>query len=207
MPSASWARAAVGVALLLLSGCGGRAATATLIGTVADSRGRPLAGAAVVVGEGSTRRGVITGANGDYRFDVLPTGRIPVEVFAAGMIYDPGHNLQPLSAGANTYDVRLTTQPAGAGPRFRGGPTAQVSGSVVHLQVQIDAGPGSPVGSDLLAVDSDDGVAVQLSRSASGIASADVPRSTVRDRASWRFVGTDNACQETPTFPAAQPPN
>lgn len=188
--------------MLLVSGCQG-AASADLSGTVADIGGHPLSGAAVVVGDGSIRRGVITGAGGTYHLGGLPVGRIPVHVFAPGMIYDPGHHLRALTAGANTDDVRLAAQRPDAGPRFRGDPIAATLGGLVHLQVQVDPGPGSPVGSELLAIDSTDGIAVLLARSAWGMTSAEIDRSKIGDGAEWRFIATDDACQESPTFPRA----
>jgi hypothetical protein len=192
------------VALVLITACGSRGAAASLAGTVEDSAGRPLAGAAVVVGDGSVRRADLTDASGTYRFDRLATGRVPVHVFAPGMIYDPGHGLHPLSPGANTFDVRLSAQQPGTGPSFVGDSTAKVSGTVVELSVQVEAGPGVPGGTELLALDAADGVAVLLRRSASGIASAEIPRAQVPAGVVWRFIATDNACQETPAFPSAR---
>ena len=202
--AAPFSLAGIVLPVLLFAGCAARTQSASLTGVVEDNAGRPVAGAAVVVGAGPVRRGVMTGQTGTYHFDSLPTGGVAVHVFGPGMIYDPGHRLQPLIKGANTYDVRLVAQRPDAGPRFGGDPVVAMSRTTVHLEVKVDAGPGSPVGSELLAIDSADGVAVLLHRDATGVASAEVRRGEVDAHGEWRFIATDDSCQETPTFPAAR---
>lgn len=188
---------------LAFSACGG-GTDATITGKVADSAGQPIPGAVVVVGDGSLRSATVTGGDGSYSLSNQPTGDTPVHVFAPGFVYDAGHNVKSLQSGNNTYDTKLKPQRSGAGPRFNGDPSATVSGANVQLQAPIVAGSGSPIGSELLAVDAADGHAVLLTLSGSGTASGSIAKSKVKPNAQWLFIATDDACQESPTFPTAQ---
>jgi hypothetical protein len=160
----------------------------------------------VVAGSGNVRSSVVVGHDGTYSLSNVATGNTPVHVFAPGFVYDPGHNLKSLNSGDNAYDVRLKPQAAGKGPTFTADPTITAQGSVYRLQAPIQAGSGSAVGSELLAVDVTDGFAVLLSSGGSGTASGSIARSKVRSAAQWLFIATDDACQESPTFPSAQTP-
>lgn len=195
--------AAGAITALALSGCGG-SNDATISGKIMDSDGQPLPGAVVVVGDGTLRAATVTKGDGTYSISNQPTGNTQVHVFAPGFVYDPGHNLKSLNSGSNEYDVKLEPQRAGAGPRFQGDPTATVSGSNIQMQARIVAGSTSPVGSELLAVDAADGRAVLLTLSGLGTADGSIAKSKVRPNAQWLFIATDDACQETPTFPTAQ---
>src|SRR6478672_1107229 len=59
--------------------------TATLLGTVSDPNGAPVASASVVARNVDTglRRTVVSGEDGGYRFEFLPVGNYVVEVTAA----------------------------------------------------------------------------------------------------------------------------
>lgn len=195
----------IAVALASMAACGGGSSDASLSGKIADSDGQALPGAVVVIGDGSVRTSVVVGHDGMYSLSKVATGNTPVHVFAAGFVYDPGHNLKPLNSGANTYDVRLKPQAAGHGPTFTADPTITTQGSSYQLQAPIQAGPGSPIGDELLAVDVTDGFAVLLT-GGSGTATASIAKSKVHSAAQWLFIATDNACQESPTFPSAQTP-
>lgn len=197
---------AIAATTLACSACGS-SNDATITGKIADSAGQPLPDAVVVVGDGQTRAAQVTKHDGTYSIDDQRTGNTPVHVFAPGFIYDPGHSLKSLNSGTNTYDVRLKPQPNSRGPRFSGDPTVTVSGKRVQLQAPIVAGPGSPVGSELLAVDVSDNFALVLTMSGSGSATANVPRSKVSANAQWLFIATDDACQESNTFPSATTPS
>jgi Carboxypeptidase regulatory-like domain len=190
-------------AVIVAASPGGTVRYASLTGTVADRAGHPLSGAAIVVGDGTLRRATVTDTNGRYHLDDLRLGRSSVHVFAPGKIYDAGHQLPPLRPGTNRHDVRLEAQPPRAGPRFRRDPTAAFVGRTLHLQAAIDPGPGSPVGDELLAIDTTDHIAVLLRRSPSGIASAQIRHPDAYADAAWIFVATDKACQEALTFPVA----
>lgn len=195
----------IAVALASMAACGGGSSDASLSGKIADSDGQALPGAVVVIGDGSVRTSVVVGHDGMYSLSKVATGNTPVHVFAAGFVYDPGHNLKPLNSGANSYDVRLKPQAAGHGPTFTADPTITTQGSSYQLQAPIQAGPGSPIGDELLAVDVTDGFAVLLT-GGSGTATASIAKSKVHSAAQWLFIATDNACQESPTFPSAQTP-
>ena len=196
----------IAVTLAAMAACGGGSKDASLSGKIADSAGQALPGAVVVVGDGSVRTSVVVGHDGTYSLNNLATGNTPVHVFAAGFVYDPGHNLKSLNSGDNAYDVRLKPQPAGHGPTFTADPTVTTQGSSYSLQAPIQAGPGSPVGDELLAVDVTDGFAVLLTSGGSGTATGSIAKSKVRSGAQWLFIATDNACQESPTFPSALTP-
>jgi hypothetical protein len=190
---------------LAASACGG-GTDATVTGRVADSAGQPLPGAVIVVGGGSVRGATVAHSDGTYSLSNQPTGDTPVHVFAPGFVYDAGHTVKSLNSGANTYNPKLKPQRGGAGPRFGADPTVTVSGSTIHLRAQIVAGPGSPVGSELLAVDVADGRAVLLTMSG-GTATGSIATSQVHPHAQWLFIATDDACQESTTFPTAQTPS
>ena len=205
--AARWLSPTIAITLLSLAACGGGSNDASLTGKIADSDGQALPGAVVVVGDGAVRTAVVVGHDGTYSLDNIATGNTPVHVFAPGFVYDPGHQLPSLNSGSNTYDVRLKPQPSGHGPTFTADPTVTRSGSSYQLQAPLQAGPGSPVGDELLAVDVTDGFAVLLSNGASGTASGTIAKSKVHSGAEWLFIATDNACQESPTFPSAQTPS
>ena len=196
----------IAVMLASMAACGGGSNDASLHGKIADSDGQALPGAVVVVGNGSVRTSVVVGHDGTYTLSNIATGNTPVHVFAPGFVYDPGHALKPLNSGDNTYDVRLKPQPAGHGPTFTADPTITTQGSSYQLQAPLQAGPGSAVGDELLAVDVTDGFAVLLTRGASGTATGSIAKSKVHGAAQWLFIATDDACQESPTFPSAQTP-
>lgn len=196
----------IAVTLASMAGCGGGSNDASLSGKVMDSAGQALPGAVVVVGNGSTRTAVVAGHDGTYSLHNVTTGNTPVHVFAPDFVYDPGHNLKSLNSGDNNYDVRLKPQPAGHGPVFTADPTITTQGSSYSLQAPLQAGPGSPVGDELLAVDVTDGFAVLLTSGGSGTATGSIAKSKVHSGAQWLFIATDNACQESPTFPSAQTP-
>lgn len=197
--------AGLGVSALLLTACGASTPDANISGKVADSDGQPLPDAVIVVGEGQVRTATVTKHDGTYSLSNQLTGNTAVHVFAPGFVYDPGHTLKSLNSGDNTYDVKLKPQQAGAGPTFSADPTISVSGSTLNFQASISAGPGSPIGSELLAVDVTDGFAVLLNQGGSG-ASGSVARKKVSAYASWIFIATDDACQESTTFPSAAMP-
>jgi hypothetical protein len=180
---------------------------ASLSGKIADSAGQPLPGAVVVAGDGATRKAAVAGHDGSYSLDSVATGSTPVHVFAPGFVYDPGHQLKSLNSGDNTYNVRLKPQRAGHGATFTAEPTVTILGMNLQLQAPIQAGPGSLVGSELLAVDIPDGFAIVLNNGGSGTASASIATSKVHANAQWLFIATDDACQESPTFPSAQTPS
>lgn len=196
----------IAVTLASMAACGGGSNDASLSGKVMDSAGQALPGAVVVVGNGNTRTAVVVGHDGTYSLNNVATGSTPVHVFAPDFVYDPGHNLKSLNSGDNSYDVRLKPQPAGHGPVFTADPTITAQGSSYSLQAPLQAGPGSPVGDELLAVDVTDGFAVLLTSGGSGTATGSVAKSKVHSGAQWVFIATDNACQESPTFPSAQTP-
>ena len=196
----------IAVTLASVAACGGGSNDASLSGKIADSDGQALPGAVVVVGDGGVRTSVVVGHDGTYSLSNIATGNTPVHVFAPGFVYDPGHNLKSLNSGDNSYDVRLKPQPAGHGPTFTADPTVTTQGSSYQLQAPLQAGPGSPVGDELLAVDVTDGFAVLLSNGASGTATGSIAKSKVHSGALWQFIATDDACQESPTFPSAQTP-
>ena len=191
--------------LLSLAACGS-SNDASLSGKIADSAGQPLPGAVVVVGDGAMRKAVVVGHDGNYSLDNAATGNTPVHVFAAGFVYDAGHQLKSLNSGDNTYNVRLKPQPAGHGPTFTADPTVTVNGKTLDLKAPLQAGAGSPIGSELLAVNVTDGFAVLLTGGGSGTATASIAKSKVHANAEWLFIATDDACQESPTFPSAQTP-
>jgi hypothetical protein len=197
---------AMAAATVTFTACGS-SNDATIAGKIADSAGQPLPDAVVVVGDGQVRTAQITKHDGTYSIDNQRTGTTPVHVFAPGFIYDPGHQLKSLNSGTNSYDVRLKPQPNDRGPRFSGDPTVTVAGKTVQLQAPIVAGPGSPVGSELLAVDVNDSFAVLLTMNGSGAATGSVARSKVSANAQWLFIATDDACQESNTFPSATTPS
>lgn len=190
---------------LVLSACGASSPDANISGKIADSAGQALPDAVIVVGDGQIRKATVTNTHGDYSLSNQLTGNTPVHVFAPGFIYDPGHGLKSLNSGDNTYNVRLNPQPAGSGPTFSGDPTISVSGSMLNLQAPITAGSGSPIGSELLAVDITDGFAVLLNQGGSG-ASGSVAKKKVSTTAAWIFIATDDACRESTTFPSAAMP-
>lgn len=196
----------IAVTLASMAACGGGSNDASLSGKIADSDGQPLPGAVVVVGDGNVRTAVVVGHDGTYSLDNLATGNTPVRVFAPGFVYDPGHNLKALNSGSNSYDVRLKPQAAGHGPVFTADPTISVQGSSYQLQAPLQAGPGSPLGDELFAVDVTDGFAVLLTSGGSGTATGSIAKSKVHSAAQWLFIATDDACQESPTFPSAQTP-
>ncbi|MGI8848261.1 MAG: carboxypeptidase-like regulatory domain-containing protein [Candidatus Dormibacteria bacterium] len=105
-----WCLALLAVAL---AACGSTSSadSASVSGRITDSSGHAFANAVVVVGEGATRRAVITGPSGTYAFAGLPTGAVSVHTFAPGAIYDPGHGLRPFSPGNKSRQ-------AGQGERF-----------------------------------------------------------------------------------------
>ena len=198
---------AVLVAALAFSACGGSSNDASISGKITDSAGQALPVAVVVVGDGQIRPATVVKHDGTYTFDNQPTGNTPVHVFAPGFVYDPGHNLKSLASGANSYDVRLKPQPSDRGPRFTADPTVTRQGSQLNLQAPIQAGPGSPIGDELLAVDVTDHFAVLMTHGGSGAASGSVASKKVSAGASWVFIATDDACQESPTFPFATTPS
>ncbi|MBV8527501.1 MAG: carboxypeptidase regulatory-like domain-containing protein [Candidatus Dormibacteraeota bacterium] len=196
----------IAVTLVAVAACGGGGNDASLSGKIMDSAGQALPGAVVVVGNGSRRTSVVAAHDGTYSLNNVATGNTPVHVFAPGFVYDPGHNLKSLNSGDNAYDVRLKPQPAGRGPSFTADPTITSQGSSYSLQAPLQAGPGSPVGDELLAVDVTDGFAVLLTAGGSGTATGSIAKSKVHSGAQWLFIATDDACQESPTFPSAQTP-
>ena len=196
----------IAVTVLFLAACGSSSNDASISGKIADSDGQAIPGAVVVAGDGDIRTATVTAHDGTYSMSNIATGNTQVHVFAAGFIYDPGHTLKPLNDGDNTYDVRLKPQQAGNGPTFTADPTIKLNGSSYQLTAPIQAGPGSPVGDELLAVDVTDGFAVLLTNGGGG-ATATVAKSKVHDNAQWTFIATDNACQESPTFPSATTPS
>ena len=195
------------MAALAFTACGASSNDASISGKITDSAGQALLVAVVVVGDGQIRPATVVKHDGTYNFDNQATGNTPVHVFAPGFVYDPGHNLKSLNSGPNTYDVRLKPQPGDKGPRFTADPTVTRQGSQLNLQAPIQAGPGSPIGDELLAVDVTDHFAVLLTYGGSGAASGSVASKKVSANASWVFIATDNACQESPTFPFATTPS
>lgn len=194
------------MSILLVTGCGGaRTGDANISGKITDSDGQNLPDAVVVVGDGQIRAAAVTDRQGGYTVNNQLTGNTPVHVFAPGFVYDPGHQLKPLSSGDNQYDVKLTPQRSGVGPTFAADPTITLSGATLQLSAQITAGPGSPVGSELLAVDVTDGFAVLLNQGGAS-ATGTVARKKVSADAAWIFIATDDACQESTTFPSATMP-
>lgn len=99
--------------------------TATILGTVADQSGAPIAGAAVVARSSDTglTRTATTGEDGGYRFEFLPVGNYAVEVTAAsgfkkavqsGIVLKIGDITRidvTLEVGAVTEEVTVTTEP------------------------------------------------------------------------------------------------
>jgi|GEM_PF-5964121 len=95
------------VPIVALVGCGSGnsqgSATGSLIGTVADSSGSPIAGATVVAGHGSPT--AITGPDGSFTLLGVPTGSVPVKTIVPGYVTIDGlfanvtqKNTTPLSA-------------------------------------------------------------------------------------------------------------
>ncbi|MGH7685439.1 MAG: carboxypeptidase-like regulatory domain-containing protein [Candidatus Dormibacteria bacterium] len=198
---------AVVVSALAFTACGGSSNDASISGKISDSAGQALPVAVVVIGNGQIRTATVVKHDGTYSFDDQPTGNTPVHVFAPGFVYDPGHNLKSLNAGTNSYDVRLNPQPSDKGPRFTADPTVTRQGSELNLKAPIQAGPGSPIGDELLAVDVTDHFAVLMTNGGSGNATGSVAGNKVSANAGWVFIATDNACQESPTFPFATTPS
>lgn len=185
--------------------CGSeRPVTASVVGRITDASGQVIPDAVVVVGDGPTRRAAVTGTSGTYSFDGLSPGQVSVHVFAPGVIYDAGHGLRPFMPGKTTYNVSLRANPPSLGPTFVGIPTVSRSANRIHLSIDMEPGPGSPVGSELLAVDASDDIGVLLHRGPSGVASGEVPVPASGPTVEWRFLATDDACQSSTSFPTAR---
>ncbi|MES2305814.1 MAG: TonB-dependent receptor [Gemmatimonadota bacterium] len=79
----------------------------SLVGRVTDSRGRPLAHAAVRIPQ--LRRLAETDANGRFRFADVPLGRWTVSVTDIG--YAPGTSTVDLTRNSSRFEFRLTEAP------------------------------------------------------------------------------------------------
>lgn len=118
-------------ALFPLERASAQTTSGTLVGTVLDVQGNPIAGARVtVVNEiNNNTRSTVTGADGSYRIPFLPPGRYTIRAATDTLAENSISGFPiPLNQATNLVPP-ITLSPAGAAPAGPTGPTPTTPGS------------------------------------------------------------------------------